>query len=111
MPQDMGPDATETPVTAETRPANDTSAPHQAAGSASVPEQAAEPAMPPLTPQEFRIYNRLAEQMDYFVCTYIHTPTYFLFPTDQFSVSPPLLFYSCSETIHRSITHSPCLPA
>ncbi|KAL1839443.1 hypothetical protein VTJ49DRAFT_1513 [Mycothermus thermophilus] len=25
-----------------------------------------EPALPPLTPQEFRIYNRLAEKMDYF---------------------------------------------
>lgn len=27
----------------------------------------AKPALPPLTPQEFKIYNRLAEHMDYFV--------------------------------------------
>jgi len=26
-----------------------------------------EPALPPLTPQEYRVYNRLAETMDYFV--------------------------------------------
>jgi hypothetical protein len=32
---------------------------------ASQPEP--EQALPPLTPQEFRIYNRLAEQMEYFV--------------------------------------------
>ncbi|GAB1320847.1 hypothetical protein MFIFM68171_11057 [Madurella fahalii] len=42
------------------------------AGSASgprpetAPEPEPEPTLPPLTPQEFRIYNRLAEQMDYF---------------------------------------------
>jgi hypothetical protein len=28
-----------------------------------------EPELPPLSPQEFRAYNRLAETMDYFVCT------------------------------------------
>lgn len=27
-----------------------------------------EPELPPLSPQEFRAYNRLAETMDYFVC-------------------------------------------
>ncbi|KAL2195471.1 hypothetical protein P885DRAFT_40670 [Corynascus similis CBS 632.67] len=36
------------------------------AGADPVPEPAAEPVLPPLTPSEFRIYNRLAEQMDYF---------------------------------------------
>ncbi|KAK4152664.1 hypothetical protein C8A00DRAFT_44317 [Chaetomidium leptoderma] len=30
------------------------------------PEPESEPTLPPLTPQEFRIYNRLAEQMEYF---------------------------------------------
>lgn len=43
-------------------------------GSVSDPaaEPAPEPSLPALTPQEFRIYNRLAEQMDYFV----HTPPF-----------------------------------
>lgn len=31
------------------------------------PEPEPEPELPPLTPQEFRVYNRLAEQMEYFV--------------------------------------------
>lgn len=35
------------------------------AGSSS--EGPSEPELPPLTPREFRIYNRLAEHMDYFV--------------------------------------------
>lgn len=34
-----------------------------------------EPALPPLPPQEFRIYNRLAEQMDYFVSPPPRLPT------------------------------------
>ncbi|KAL2160474.1 hypothetical protein VTH06DRAFT_1162 [Thermothelomyces fergusii] len=50
----MGPDAAGSPAQNPTD------------SSASVPEQATEPALPPLTPYEFRIYNRLAEQMDYF---------------------------------------------
>ncbi|AEO57368.1 hypothetical protein MYCTH_2303438 [Thermothelomyces thermophilus ATCC 42464] len=66
MPQDTASDAAGTPATVEMGPANDKPAPNQAADSASVPEQAAKPALAPLTPQEFRIYNRLAEQMDYF---------------------------------------------
>jgi hypothetical protein len=47
-------------------------------GSGSVSEPApeseseSEPKLPPLTPQEFRVYNRLAEKMEYFVCT-LHT--------------------------------------
>ncbi len=36
-------------------------------------EQEAESTLPPLTPQEFRIYNRLAEQMDYFVLSLLLT--------------------------------------
>lgn len=41
-------------------------------GSDPAAEPAPEPSLPALTPQEFRIYNRLAEQMDYFV----HTPPF-----------------------------------
>jgi hypothetical protein len=37
-----------------------------ASGSAPATEEP-EPALPPLSPAEFRQYNRLAEQMDYFV--------------------------------------------
>ncbi|KAK4237287.1 hypothetical protein C8A03DRAFT_16170 [Achaetomium macrosporum] len=44
--------------------------PAEQTGSSSVSEPGleseSEPKLPPLTPQEFRIYNRLAEQMDYF---------------------------------------------
>jgi len=42
------------------------------------PAQEAEPTLPPLTPQEFRIYNRLAEQMDYFVLSHPPLLTSFL---------------------------------
>ena len=31
------------------------------------PEPEPEAQLPPLTPEEFRVYNRLADQMDYFV--------------------------------------------
>lgn len=31
------------------------------------PEPQSEPALPPLSPHEFKQYNRLAEHMDYFV--------------------------------------------
>lgn len=41
------------------------SEPQEAASSAS--GSTSEPELPALTPQEFRIYNRLAETMDYFV--------------------------------------------
>ncbi|KAK3906504.1 hypothetical protein C8A05DRAFT_40698 [Staphylotrichum tortipilum] len=41
-------------------------APESGSGPDPKPEPEAEPTLPPLTPQEFRIYNRLAEQMDYF---------------------------------------------
>lgn len=40
-------------------------APEVPAGSTS--GSASEPELPPLTPQEFRIYNRLSETMEYFV--------------------------------------------
>lgn len=42
------------------------------------PEPAREPApaLAPLTPQEFRIYNRLAEQMEYFVIPLPPVPLY-----------------------------------
>ncbi|KXX79819.1 hypothetical protein MMYC01_203327 [Madurella mycetomatis] len=47
--------------------------PGSSPGSASSPNAGGapepEPALPPLTPQELRIYNRLAEQMDYFNLT------------------------------------------
>lgn len=28
----------------------------------------ADPVLPPLSPEDFAVYNRLAEKMDYFVC-------------------------------------------
>jgi hypothetical protein len=39
----------------------------EAAGSSAAAAKT-EPALPPLSPQEFRAYNRLAETMEYFVC-------------------------------------------
>jgi hypothetical protein len=39
----------------------------EAAGSSTAAKM--EPELPPLSPQEFRAYNRLAETMDYFVCS------------------------------------------
>ena len=53
-------------------------------GSGSAPEPTPEPSLPALTPQEFRIYNRLAEQMDYFV----HTPLSFLPPFPKLTTPP-----------------------
>ena len=55
--------------------ASDKKAASASSGSASAPgaaessESKAEstPSLPPLTPREFKIYNRLSEQMDYFV--------------------------------------------
>lgn len=52
------PDRASAPASAEVPPA-------ETAGSSSAAKT--EPELPPLSPQEFRAYNRLAESMDYFV--------------------------------------------
>lgn len=54
------PDKAPTPASAE--------APEAETAGSSTPAKA-EPELPPLSPQEFRAYNRLAETMDYFVCS------------------------------------------
>jgi hypothetical protein len=47
------------------------------ADSAPKAEPEPEPSLPPLTPQEFRIYNRFADQMEYFVhLSLSHIPAY-----------------------------------
>lgn len=60
------------------------------AGAAAEPE----PILPPLTPQEFRIYNRLAEQMDYFVYIPLSSsePPFSILPSFLSNHSPHLLF-------------------
>jgi hypothetical protein len=65
-------DPTAIPANTEAQSAENNN-PALASGSDSVPaataapEPDSEPNPPPLTPQEFRIYNRLAEKMEYFV--------------------------------------------
>lgn len=34
----------------------------------------ADPVLPPLSPEDFAVYNRLAEKMDYFVCDTLLSP-------------------------------------
>ena len=68
MSQDMTPGEV-VPTNTEAPPAE--ASPTPTSGPDPAPEKEteaeSEPALPPLTPQEFRIYNRLAEQMEYFV--------------------------------------------
>ncbi|EAQ88919.1 hypothetical protein CHGG_05538 [Chaetomium globosum CBS 148.51] len=72
MSQDMTPGDV-VPTNTEAPPAKDNPTPIPGPDSAPEQEAEPEPALPPLTPQEFRIYNRLAEQMEYFMYTTLHT--------------------------------------
>ena len=88
MPGDMT-SGMAVPVKTEARPEEDNPDPASgpdsvtaAANADAAREPDTEPTLPPLTSQEFRVYNRLAEKMEYFVFTPF-LPTTSPYPSSQ----------------------------